>query len=386
MKGKKCGLRYFSSTPIGRRWYWPMLVAGAWVFIVFGSQSAMAFLDWETVVAEAKKEGQVVVAQGGGSGTELRRLMTQGFQKEYPEIKVDLTVAGGRSIAPRILMERRVGKYMWDVYTGGTTTVLTYLIPAGVLDPIWPALILSEVIDPDKWFGGALDFADDSAKYNLVFGGYVKPPLVYNTKLMKKGDIRSYQDLLDPKWRGKIVVTDPRRPGSGMAAATFWYATEGLGKDFIKQLFTKQKVKLSRDYRQQIEWLARGDYAIAIGHHNAIYKEFVNQGLPLAQLTASDVKEANYITAAVASIGIVNRAPHPNAAKVYINWLLSKKVQEPWSQISGYWSRRRDISFAHLDPALIPEEKKISSYQLNYKEFWVKKRIEIVRFLRKVIR
>nr|NIO11924.1 hypothetical protein [Deltaproteobacteria bacterium] len=72
--------------------------------------------DWDQVVAAAKKEGQVVVAQGGGSGADLRRLMTDRFEKEYPGIRVDITVAGGRSIAPRILMERRVGKYLWDVY------------------------------------------------------------------------------------------------------------------------------------------------------------------------------------------------------------------------------------------------------------------------------
>ena len=366
--------------------YWNLLVVSlVWVFVSSGAFIARAS-EWDKVVAAAKKEGQVVIAQGGGSGTELRRLMTEGFQKEFPEIRVDLTVAGGRSIAPRILMERRVGKYLWDVYTGGTTTVLNFLVPAGVLDPIKPTLILPEVIDPDKWFGGSLDYADDAAMYNLVFGGYVKPPLVYNTTKMKKSDITSYKDLLDSKWRGKIVVTDPRRPGSGMAAATFWYATEGLGKDFIRQLFTKQRVKLSRDYRQQMEWLARGDYTIAIGHHNAIYKEFVNKGLPLAQLTANDVREANYITAAVASIGVVNQAPHPNAAKVYINWLLSKKIQQPWSEITGYWSRRRDVAHDHLDPALIPEEDKISSYQLNYKEEWVAKRREIVKFLRTVIK
>ncbi len=375
-------MTYDSTRPV----VWNLAV----MFFVYGLIFATAFhanaSEWDKVVVAAKKEGQVVVAQGGGSGAELRRLMTNGFQKAFPEIRVDLTVAGGRSIAPRILMERRVGKYLWDVYTGGTTTSLTFLRPAGVLDPISPALMLPEVTNPKNWFGGKLDYADDSSTYNLVFGGYVKPPLVYNTKQMKKGDITSYKDLLDPKWRGKIVITDPRRPGSGMAAATFWYATDGLGKEFIRELFAKQKVKISRDYRQQMEWLSRGDYTIAIGHHNAVYKEFVKKGQPLAQLTANDVREANYITAAVASLGIINRAPHPNAAKVYINWLLSRKIQQPWSEITGYWSRRRDVSHDHLDPALIPDEDKISSYQLNYKEVWVDKRTEIVKFLRTVLK
>ncbi len=357
----------------------------SWV-IVFSYTFTASSSEWDKVVAAAKKEGQVVIAQGGGSGTELRRYMTQGFQKEFPGIKVDLTIAGGRSIAPKILMERRVGRYLWDVYTGGTTTALTFLVPAGVLDPIMPALILPEVKDPSKWFGGQLDFSDNAATYNLVFGGYVKPPLVYNTKQFKKGDVRSYKDLLDPKWRGKIVMTDPRRPGTGLAAATFWYGTPELGKEFMRQFFTRQEVRLSRDYRQQLEWLARGDFTIAIGHHNGIYTEFVSKGLPLGQLTAEDVKEANYVTAAVAGLGLVNRAPHPNAARVFINWFLTKEVQTKWSRMTNYWSRRLDVPNDHLDPALVPREDKISTYQMNYKEEWVKKRREIVKFLRTVIK
>lgn len=355
-------------------------------FAAFGPQPVTAASEWDRVLAAANKEGQVVVAQGGGAGTGLRKLMTEGFQRQFPRIEVDMTTAGGRSIAPRILMERRIGKFLWDIYTGGTTTALTYLVPAGVLDPIKPALILPEVKDPRKWFGGHIDFSDNANTFNLVFGGYVKPPLVYNTKLFKKGDIRSYHDLLDPKWKGKIVITDPRRPGSGLAAATFWYGTKSLGKEFIRRLFTEQDVKLSRDYRQQMEWLARGDYAIAIGHHNGIYLEFLNKGLPLGQLTADDVKEANYVTAAIAGLGIINRAPHPNAAKVYINWLLSKETQTKWSRITGYWSKRLDVPNDHLDPALVPKEEKITSYQMNYKEKWINKRVEIVRFLRTLIK
>jgi len=354
--------------------------------LVLGAQPLAAAAEWDDMVAAAKKEGTVVVANGGGAGSEERRLYTEEFQKQFPGIKVDMTTAGGRSIAPRMLMERRAGKYIWDVYTGGTTTALEYLVPAGVLDPIKPALILPEVKNPQNWFGGVIDFSDNAATHNLVFGGYVKPPLVYNTKFVKKTDIRSYRDLLDPKWKGKIVITDPRRPGSGLAAATFWYGTDGLGKEYIKEFFSKQDVKVSSDYRQQMEWLSRGDYYIAIGHHNGIFNEFLAQGLPLGQLTASDVKEANYVTAAVGSMGLVNRAAHPNAARVWINWLLSKDTQTRWSRAAGFWSRRRDVPTDHLDPALIPDEKKISQYQLNYKEEWVKKRDEIVKYLRTVIR
>jgi len=149
-------------------------------------------------------------------------------------------------------------------------------------------------------------------------------------------------------------------------------------------LFTEQEVKITRNARQQVEWIARGDYLIGIGHRNSIYMDFVNQGLPLSQFTAADLSEGSYLSAASASIGLVSRAPHPNAAKVYINWLLSKETQLKYSQETGYWSRRVDVSQDHLDPAVIP--KSGNSYMMNYKEVWIRKRKEVLDFLKTVIK
>lgn len=343
--------------------------------------------EWNQVVEAAKREGRVVIGLGGGGGADVRALFTDGFQKQFPEIKVDLTIfGGGARLVSRVLTERRAGKYQWDVYTGGTTTAIENLIPAGVLDPIRPVLILPEVVDRSKWFGGQIDFSDDAATHNLVFGGYVKPPFAYNSKLVKKQEVDSYLDLLDPKWKGKISLHNPLESGSGLAAVTFWYGSPGLGKEFIRRFLTEQKVMIVRDYRQQLEWVARGDYLFAIGHHQEIFTEFRDKGLPLAQLTANDVKEANYVTAAVGSLGLMNRAPHPNAAKVFLNWLLGKETQTAWARATGFWSRRLDVPHDHLDPALLPKIEKLSSYQLNYKEEWVKKRAEIQAFLRTVMK
>jgi len=354
----------------------------AWVAAAAGPAPALAS-EWDNVVAAAKKEGKVVVAQGGGSGSEIRRLFSEGFHEKYPQIDVDLTVAGGRSIAPRVLTERRVGKYLWDVYMGGITTAATILLPAGVFDPMKPALLLPEVGDVNQWFGRELEFADPQASSILVFGGYVIPPFAYNTGLVKKSDIRSFEELLEPKWRGKIVMNDPRQPGSGLASAIYWYTTPGLGKEFIRRFFTEQDVKLSRDYRQQMAWLARGDYLLAIGHNNDIYKEFLKNGLPVGLFTADDVKEGSYINAAVAGLGLINRAPHPNAARVYLNWLLSKETQTRWSKISGFWSRRLDVPSDHLDPATVPRKGK--AYRTNYQQDWVEKSSEVAKFVRSLV-
>ncbi|NIO11934.1 MAG: extracellular solute-binding protein [Deltaproteobacteria bacterium] len=342
--------------------------------------------EWNRTIEAANREGRVAVMHGGGASTAMRDLIKEGFQKKFPGIKVDLLVAGGRSIAPRALSERRAGRFGWDIYMGGTTTALRLFMPAGVFDPMRPAFILPEVSDPKNWFGGKIDFADDAQTYNLAFGGYVIPPFAFNTRLVKENEIRSFWDLLEPKWQGKVLMFDPRQPGAGLASATFAYVQPSLGKKYLQGLLEKQRVGLVRNYRQLLEEVARGNYYIGIGVHQAIYKELTAKGLPLGRFSADNIKEGSYLTTATASMGLVNRAPHPNAAKVFINWFLGKEAQLQYSKASGYWSRRVDVPQDHLDPGIVPREEKYDSYQANYKEKYVKQRDEIVQFLKTVIK
>ncbi len=342
--------------------------------------------EWAKTLKAAQKEGHFALIHGGGASSSMQRLFKEEFPKQFPKIKIELIVAGGRSVAPRVLAERRAGRFGWDVYIGGTTTALRLLMPAGAFDPVRNGLILPEVIDPSKWFGGKIDFADDAETYNLAFGGYVIPPFAYNTNTVKGDEIRSFWDILDPRWRGKIIMFDPRQPGAGLASATFSYIQPALGKEFLRRLFTEQKVTLVRNYRQLIEEVARGNFQLGIGVHQAIFNELKSKGLPLGRFAADDLKEGSYLTTATASLGLMNRAPHPNAARVFINWFLSKDAQHKYSIASGYWSRRVDVPQDHLDKGIIPKAEKYDSYQANYKEKYVKRRDEIVKFLRTLIK
>ena len=345
-----------------------------------------ATAQWDKLVTAAQKEGKVVVAAGGAMGNKTRRLVTEGFQKQFPGIQVEMTVGGGRDLAPRMLMERRAGRYLWDVYMGGTTTALSYLVPAGILDPIQPVLVLPEITDKSRWLGGNFDFADDAAKYSLAFVGYVKPPFAFNSNLVKAKDFISYWDLLDPKWKGRIALQDARRPGAGLGWVTFCYVQPALGKEFLGRFFSTQDIKLVADYRQLTEWVSKGDVAIGIGHSPDFYDEFKNKGLPLGEVTADDLKEGSYITAAAGSVSLVNRAPHPNAASVFINWLLTKDTQAAWSESSGYPSRRLDVPHGHLNPGVVPKQQKLSLYIANYKENLTNRRDEIRAFLGTVLK
>ena len=337
---------------------------------------------WEQVLQKAKKEGTVAVA--GPPGADARIALTEGFQKSYPGISVEFTGATGSSASARLLRERRAQRFLVDVHIGGTTTMLTTLRPEGALDPLRPALILPTSTDPTKWLKGRLDFSDEEEKYNLVFTSAVKIPLAINPKLVKGQEIHSFKDLLDPKWAGKIAMRDPTGAGPGLATVTHWYAHPALGPSFIRDLFVKQQMALSRNDRQLLEWATRGRYAIVISPSELAASELKNKGVPVELVGPDRLKEGSYLTAAFGSVALVNRAPHPNAAIVYINWLLSRDAQTAWSEASGYPSRRLDVPEDKVNELSVPQQG--HEYQENYKEKYVRMRDDVRALLREVVK
>ena len=347
---------------------------------VRGSAPA-SMADWEQVLEAAKKEGKVVLF--GPAGANARQALADGFEKKFPGIKVEFTSGSGAKLSARLLAEHRAGVYAVDVVLTGTTTMLESLLPAKVLEPIPPKLILPEVTDLSKWWQGRLDYSDDAEKYNLVFTASVKVPITVNPQMVKVKEFRSYWDLLSPKWTGKMAMRDPTAAGPGLATATFWYAHPALGVKFMRELFLKQKVVLSPDDRQVLEWAAQGKYAIILAPNELMATELKSKGLLLESVGAEQFKEGSYLTTANGSVAMIDRAPHPNAAKLYLNWLLSRDGQTQWTRLSGYLSRRLDVPRDHVDPIAVPKDG--IEYQPNYKEQYVRQKGEIVPFLRQLL-
>lgn len=333
--------------------------------------------EWEKTVAEAVREGKVVIY--GPPGPNVRLALTEGFEKAYPGISVDYTSSTGSAVAPRLTTERNAGIFTVDLHIGGTTTILTSLKPFAV--PIEQFLILPEVKDPKNWWGGKLDFADEEGKYNLCFTTYAKSAAAYNTALLEpsKAEKLSYWDLTKPEWKGKVLWSDPRVAGPGLATGTFFVMHPQLGPDFVKAL-AQNDLLLSRSQRQMAEWVARGKYVIQLAPDDQEVIAFIEAGAPIKFLFA--LKEGTYATAAYGSVIVIDKAPHPNATKVYLNWLLTKEGQIAWSKGSGYPSRRLDVPTAHLDAGTLL--KPGVSYQFAYKEDIVKKKDEVRQVLQTV--
>lgn len=338
--------------------------------------------EWEKALAAAKKEGKVVVL--GPPGAADRKVLAEGFQKSFPGIEVEYTGASGFQIVPRLLAERKTGQYLADVHVGNPGSILSSMLPAGMLDPVKPVLLLPEVTDPSKWWEGDLEFADQAGKYNLVFSTDVRTHVVVNPKLARRDDLRSYWNLLDSKWAGKIVMKDPLVRGPGGGTVLFWYIHPGLGKEFIRRFYTEQKVTITDNDRQILEWVARGQYPVGVGHSTNIATDFVRKGLSIEELRSEQFKEGSNLNAGFGTLVLINRAPHPNAAKVYLNWLLSKEGQTEWSRGSGYPSRRLDVPRDHLDPLKLPKEGVV--YQKQYKEEYTRLQDEVNEFLATLVK
>lgn len=286
--------------------------------------------EWAKTVAAAKKEGKVTVFLYQRENIEAA---VKAFEKSFSDIQIVTAATSAAETGPRLMAERRAGKFLWDICICGPTTPFGVLYPAKALDPIKPALMLPEVVDASKWWEGKHHYMDPEGSHIFVFLGSVDlPNLFYNKNLVDAKEFKSYWDVINAKWRGKIVALDPRQPGRQRVGGRFIYNIPELGEKFLTRLFTEMDVALSRDDRQALDWLAVGKYALCLFCGNI--ETATAQGLPVGEFDVYRWKETPAITSGSnGSIALMNQAPHPNAARVFINWLLSREGQASFQKI-----------------------------------------------------
>ena len=233
--------------------------------------------DWEKMLEAAKKEGRVVAAIP--TSAELRKELESGFQAKFPRIELEVSVSRGASNTNKIVEEQNAGVRGTDLHIGGTTSIVTALLARKLLEPVLPAMVLPEVSEPKNWWGGHI-WADNAKRFIYSFTAYVTETLWYNTTLAKADEITSYDQLLDPKWKGKIAILDPRTAGSG--ESTWGFLWKIKGEEFLKKL-AQQEMMIGRNQRQLAEALARGKSAISIGVSYYTLLPFIKSGLPVTR-------------------------------------------------------------------------------------------------------
>jgi iron(III) transport system substrate-binding protein len=312
------------------------------------SPSAIAADNWDEIVAKAKQEGTVVVH--GAPGATFRKVEVADFNAAYPDIKVQFSGVSGATEVPKVIRERQAGIYSWDVWIGGASGALGELKEMGFFQPLQPAL-RPEIVDDSKWIGGfAGGWLDKEKKFYYAFDGTIQNPVMVNWDFVPKDSIKSLADLATPAFAGKIIWHDPRVTGTGNGTAQTLF--HNLGLEGLIKLY-KNKVVYTANSTQLGEWVVRGRYPIGIGFDQQTLAEFQAQGLgknisPLPE----DMFKVQQISVGFGGVGLVDRAPHPNAARIYISWLLSKEGQEAWVKVPRS-TRRTDVT--PVVPELTPK-------------------------------
>jgi iron(III) transport system substrate-binding protein len=308
---------------------------------------------WDTLVEAARREGSVVAYTGASA--DIERVFAEDFQRAYPDVKVESLPFGGNDMVSRMMAERQADRYIPDVIVTGSFNNLTILKPAGALAPLKTALALPEVSDTSAWLQNMLWWSDAAEPYTtLNFQGLLATPLFVNPTLVSPSEFTSYWDLLNPKWKGKIASSDIRVTGPGGVPARFIYKHPDLGPEWFERLYSEQDVTFSRDQRQLVDWVVQGRFPILLFVSNTEFTVAKEQGLPIAAVPIERLKEGGAIGPGGGALALAEPAPHPNAAKVFVNWLLSREGQASWQHHTSLPSLRIDIPKTGLIEEYVP--------------------------------
>jgi iron(III) transport system substrate-binding protein len=303
--------------------------------------------EWNSTIKGAEKEGQLVLyANEGIEGS------VKDFQKRFPRVKVVLVSGRSGQLVTRLMAERRGGKFIADVAKLGTGSASAlYRAQPLPLQPVEGQLFLSEVTDKSKWWNGRHQYADPEGKYILSPCVSVHIDLAsYNTEQVNPAELTSYWDLLNPKWKGRIGSMDPRAAGGREGGRLIYYHPE-LGPKFLRRLLTETDLILSKDPRQGVDWLANGKLAFLLLTSPREVLRAKEQKLPVDILDPRRLKEAPVVETAASSFTLMDKPANPNAAKLFLNWLLSRDGQISFQKSQGSCdSARLDIPKDDVPP------------------------------------
>jgi iron(III) transport system substrate-binding protein len=311
------------------------------------------------LVAAAKTEGSVVV--DGPPNDAVRKAFTEEFYKTYG-ISVSYIASGGGPSGARVRAERAAGKYLVDVLVSGSDTPILTFLPSGWLDRIEPILIEPDAINPRDWRDGHVWYADPQHTI-LRLQRWVAAEIAINTKLVQPKEIPTWRSLLDPKWKGKLLVKDPRLSGTGQSLNSYFYIQ--FGPDFVRKLYVDQQPNFTGDLRQAAQWLAQGTYGVWIGSDFGQLDPFIKAGYPIVPVQPSD--GPGVLTGGYGLVSLINRAPHPNAAKLFVNWLAGHDGGTVFARAMLAGSLRTDISTEWMPNYAIPRRGVQYVDQYDYK-------------------
>jgi ABC-type Fe3+ transport system substrate-binding protein len=284
---------------------------------------------WQALIEAAQAEGTVNVMAGGSASRSFRPVIAA-FEEKFG-IEVSLSTGSSSANVDRVLAERSAGKFTEDVALAGGRSAAR-LVTANALLPVLPLLILPEVTNTDLWYEGHHWYSDKEQQFMLSYAAkVVNPPMsiAYNKSRVNPDDITSVWDLLDPKWS---IISAPPTFASGQTGYFELWIHPDIGPEWVKQFVLADHVTFSIDTRTSVDGLSFGKYDLAVLGANVTseVEELDDQGVDLGiEIMTKALKEGGRLsgTGSSRNVEAMADAPHPNAAKLFINWLLSKEGQ-----------------------------------------------------------
>jgi iron(III) transport system substrate-binding protein len=252
----------------------------------------------------AKKEG--VVVWYATMNTKDMNLTAEAFMKAHPGIRVETLRLGSSQLPARIFTEQRAGKFNADAISGDAFQVMQ-LMDAGAFDKY-------KAPDADKFIKGTIE--PSGLWTNLYQNTTV---IAWNPQRLKADNLKpptSFADFAKPEWKGKFGFD---------TGALNWYMgvlqTDKNGADLAKRIAANAPVKTS-GHTQTVTSLESGEFDATPTAYGYMAEERKRAGKPVEFLNPSPL----FVT--LNPIGLAKNAPHPNAARVFIDWLLSKDGQQ----------------------------------------------------------
>ncbi len=304
---------------------------------------------WAKVVQEAKKEGRLTIYPSAYFTGDKGQIVAKAFYDKY-DIRPEFLIITGPQTVEKVRVEARMNQRIGDVVASGESTTST-LSQSGLTASVsqeLPELRDKSVFKSDPIFSPNGDLISFSLKVN--------GPTI-NTNLVKLQDEpRSYFDLLEPKWKGKVILEDPR---TGGGAGFTWFSAllyyKVLDADYYRRFSKQEPIFWGSGFAEMFSMVARGEAWLSPHAADSTVGYMIVEGAPLKIL---GMKEGNIATSDIMTM--VKDATHPNAAKLFINWILSREGQEVYARAGSMESMRKDVT-GFLDPRvrMQPEPQKL---------------------------
>ena len=323
------------------RWLGAALIASNTLMICAIPAAAQEWkAEFQKIVDAAGQEGTLILYSQPNKAAQ--DFIQREFTKSYPKIKVSLSAIPGAEFIARIKTERGAAKFLWDVALAGPP-VGYVLAHVDILDPVMPEFVDPEIKNPDLWGGWHNAFTDLGGKYEFAIANFIAGPWFSAQHIPpEKVEKLGLKLMLDPSVKGKIAWHDPAVQGAGQPYTLLLRAK--LGDDALKQIITEQQPQFFKDQFQVVEAMARGTAWIGIGPPvRALMAPYVQAGVKTDIRNFGPTPDLALQEIGGSGLFVFKDRPHPNATRVFINWLLTKDVQYGLAKATEQASRRLDV-------------------------------------------